>query len=321
MEMSGERLIAADRAEVWRALNDPEVLKLCIPGCQEIEKTSDTSFTAKVVQKVGPVKATFTGEVELTDIVEGESYRISGKGKGGAAGGASGGAQVNLADAEGGTQLSYAAEAKVTGKIAQLGGRLIDGFAKKLADQFFATFQETVEGPATMDDASAPDAAGTGAAAAGAVAAAAAVDGATEKSGLEETMSDIDEATKGVAASVGSAVDSAQEKISEHLGDMPGSLEEAGDRINDASKGVAASVGAAVDSAQEKISEHLGDMPGSLEEAEERIDEASKDVAANLGEAIDTAQEKLADAVGDLQETLSEAEPLKKSFWKKLFGG
>ena len=146
MEMSGERQIAASRSEVWAALNDPEVLKACIPGCQEMEKTSDTGFTAKVVQKVGPVKATFTGEVELSDIVEGESYTISGKGKGGAAGGASGGAKVTLTDSEGGTLLNYVAEAKVTGKIAQLGSRLIDGFAKKMADQFFTRFQEEVEG-------------------------------------------------------------------------------------------------------------------------------------------------------------------------------
>jgi carbon monoxide dehydrogenase subunit G len=148
MEMSGERQIAASRTEVWAALNDPEVLKACIPGCQEMTKSGDNGFTAKVVQKVGPVKATFTGEVELSDIVEGESYTISGKGKGGAAGGASGGAKVTLADSEGGTLLTYVAEAKVTGKIAQLGSRLIDGFAKKMADQFFTTFQEQVEGPA-----------------------------------------------------------------------------------------------------------------------------------------------------------------------------
>lgn len=154
MEMSGERQIAASRSEVWAALNDPEVLKACIPGCQEIEKTSDTGFTAKVVQKVGPVKATFTGEVELSDIVEGESYTISGKGKGGAAGGASGGAKVTLSESDGGTLLSYVAEAKVTGKIAQLGGRLIDGFAKKMADQFFTKFQEEVEGSTDAAEAS-----------------------------------------------------------------------------------------------------------------------------------------------------------------------
>lgn len=152
MEMTGERVIAASRAEVWAALNDPEVLKACIPGCQEIEKVSDTELTAKVVQKVGPVKATFTGEVSLSDIVEGESYTITGKGKGGAAGGASGGAKVRLEDVPEGTHLTYEAEAKVTGKIAQLGARLIDGFAKKMADQFFDTFRAEVEGPAEADE-------------------------------------------------------------------------------------------------------------------------------------------------------------------------
>ncbi|MEM0988423.1 MAG: carbon monoxide dehydrogenase subunit G [Pseudomonadota bacterium] len=147
MEMSGERLIAAPRGVVWKALNDPEVLKACIPGCEEIEQTSPTELTAKVTQKVGPVKAKFTGQIELSDIVPEESYRISGTGKGGAAGGASGGAAVSLTETDDGTMLTYQAEAKVTGKIAQLGARLIDGFAKKMADQFFSRFQEVVEGP------------------------------------------------------------------------------------------------------------------------------------------------------------------------------
>lgn len=147
MQMSGERTIAADRATVWSALNDPEVLKACIPGCQEMAKTSPTSFEAKVTQKVGPVRATFTGEVELTDIVEGESYRIQGKGKGGAAGGANGGAAVRLEEVPEGTRLAYDVDAKVTGKLAQLGSRLIDGFAKKFADDFFDRFKAQVEGP------------------------------------------------------------------------------------------------------------------------------------------------------------------------------
>ncbi|MEL6999710.1 MAG: carbon monoxide dehydrogenase subunit G [Pseudomonadota bacterium] len=155
MEMTGERLISADRMAVWAALNDPDVLKECIPGCQEMERAGENGFTAKVVQKVGPVKATFTGEVELSDIVEGDSYTISGKGKGGAAGGASGGAKVSLTDQDGGTLLTYEAEAKVTGKIAQLGSRLIDGFAKKMADQFFTKFQETVEAGGPEGDAAA----------------------------------------------------------------------------------------------------------------------------------------------------------------------
>ena len=146
MQMSGERVIAAPRAEVWAALNDPEVLKACIPGCETMEKTSDTSFAATVKQKVGPVNATFKGAVELSDIVEGESYRISGEGKGGAAGFAKGGAAVRLDEVEEGTKLAYDVEAKVGGKIAQLGARLIDGFAKRMADQFFDRFKAHVEG-------------------------------------------------------------------------------------------------------------------------------------------------------------------------------
>ncbi|GMG83064.1 hypothetical protein LNKW23_22770 [Paralimibaculum aggregatum] len=165
MEMSGERVIEAPRDQVWAALNDPEVLKACIPGCQELEKTSETGFAATVKQKVGPVSATFKGAVELTDIVPGESYTIAGEGKGGAAGFAKGGAKVHLSDLPEGTKLSYEAEAKVGGKLAQLGSRLIDGFAKKMADQFFDRFKAEVEGPAETrngtdaDAANAPDAA------------------------------------------------------------------------------------------------------------------------------------------------------------------
>jgi len=160
MNMSGERLIAAPRADVWAALNDPEVLKACIPGCDSLEKTSDTSFSAVATQKVGPVKATFKGEVSLSDIVEGEGYTITGEGKGGAAGFAKGGAKVNLSDAEPpegksgpATLLVYEAEAKVGGKLAQLGSRLIDGFAKKMADDFFNRFQTAIEGPAEAEEA------------------------------------------------------------------------------------------------------------------------------------------------------------------------
>ncbi len=148
MQMQGERTIKASRAEVWLALNAPEVLKACIPGCDELEKTSDTSFEATVTQKVGPVKVRFKGTVQLSDIVEAESYTITGEGKGGAAGFAKGGAKVRLEDTGDGTLLVYEAEAKVGGKLAQLGSRLIDGFAKKMADDFFTRFQEAVEGDA-----------------------------------------------------------------------------------------------------------------------------------------------------------------------------
>lgn len=146
MELTGTRLIAADRQTVWTALNNPEVLKASIPGCEELTGSAEDGFEAVVVQKVGPVKAKFKGQVQLSDVNAPESYRISGEGKGGAAGFAKGGADVSLAEVEGGTELSYAVDAKVGGKIAQLGSRLIDGFAKKMADAFFENFKDQVEG-------------------------------------------------------------------------------------------------------------------------------------------------------------------------------
>lgn len=154
MKMSGEYKIEAPREKVWAALNDPQVLKQSIPGCDEIEQTSDTSFTAQVTAKVGPVKAKFSGAVELTDIDAPNGYRISGEGKGGAAGFAKGGANVSLEEDGGGTLLKYEVDAQVGGKLAQLGARLIDGTAKKMASQFFENFAEAVtEGG---DDAAAP---------------------------------------------------------------------------------------------------------------------------------------------------------------------
>jgi uncharacterized protein len=147
MNLSGSRMIAADRQTVWAALNDPAVLKACIPGCQELSGSPEDGFEAVVVQKVGPVKATFKGAVSLSDVVAGESYRIAGEGKGGAAGFAKGGARVRLADAAEGTELGYDVEAKVGGKLAQLGGRIVDGFAKKMADEFFERLQAAVEAP------------------------------------------------------------------------------------------------------------------------------------------------------------------------------
>lgn len=146
MQMQGSTRIEATRQEVWRALNDPEVLRACIPGCEELAGSPDEGFEAKVTQKVGPVKATFRGAVQISDVVEAESYRISGEGKGGVAGFASGGAVVRLVDVEGGTELSYDVDARVGGKIAQLGSRLIDSFARKMADQFFERFRAQVEG-------------------------------------------------------------------------------------------------------------------------------------------------------------------------------
>ena len=146
MEMSGTRTIAAPRETVWAALNDPEVLKACIPGCAELTGSPETGFEATVKQKVGPVKATFKGAVTVSDANPPESYRIAGEGKGGVAGFAKGGADVKLAEVPEGTELSYAVDAKVGGKIAQLGSRLVDSFAAKMADQFFERFEARVEG-------------------------------------------------------------------------------------------------------------------------------------------------------------------------------
>ena len=140
MTMAGEVALPADRATVWAALNDPEVLKACIPGCQELEKVSDTEFQATVRAAVGPVKATFKGRVQLLDLDPPNGYRIAGEGQGGVAGFAKGGANVRLEDAEGGTRMTYDVEAQIGGKLAQLGGRLINGVAKKYADEFFANF-------------------------------------------------------------------------------------------------------------------------------------------------------------------------------------
>jgi carbon monoxide dehydrogenase subunit G len=148
MEIQGTRQIAAPREVVWAALNSAEVLKAAIPGCQELTGGPEDGFEATVKQKVGPVSATFQGKVTLADIVPLTSYTISGEGKGGAAGFAKGSADVVLADSEGGTLLTYAVKANVGGKLAQLGSRLIDGFAKKMADTFFDNVRAAIEPPA-----------------------------------------------------------------------------------------------------------------------------------------------------------------------------
>lgn len=145
MKLSEERVIAAPPEAVWAGILDAEVLKACIPGCKELTGNPDEGFEAVVVQKVGPVKATFKGAVTLSDMEPGVGCRLQGEGKGGAAGFAKGGATVRLAPDGDGTLLTYDVDASVGGKLAQLGSRLIDGFAKKLADQFFTNFQEVME--------------------------------------------------------------------------------------------------------------------------------------------------------------------------------
>ena len=153
MEMTGERLIPAPRETVWAALNDPVMLQASIPGCEAVEKTSDTDMTAKVALKIGPMAARFTGKVKLENMNPPESYTITGEGNGGAMGFAKGGADVSLtATGPNETRLTYAVKAQVGGKMAQLGGRLIDATAKQMSDQFFNRFAAQLTPATTVVD-------------------------------------------------------------------------------------------------------------------------------------------------------------------------
>lgn len=153
MQLNDSQLIPAAREKVWAALNNPDVLKQCIPGCESLEMSSPTEMTATIVLRVGPVKATFGGKVTLSDLNPPTSYRISGEGSGGVAGFAKGGATVELKkESEGVTILVYQVDAQIGGKLAQLGGRLIDSTARKLAGQFFGSFSEVVGAGARRPD-------------------------------------------------------------------------------------------------------------------------------------------------------------------------
>ncbi|MDP1751656.1 MAG: carbon monoxide dehydrogenase subunit G [Reyranella sp.] len=170
MEIKGEYRIAASREKVFAALNDTAILQACIPGCESLEKSSDTEMKAKVRMRIGPVSASFTGKVTLSDLDPPNGYKISGEGQGGAAGFAKGGAVVTLREDGAETVLNYNVDAQVGGKIAQVGARLIDGTARKLADEFFSKFAAMVGAPppgeATAAAAPAPAAAPTASAAA-----------------------------------------------------------------------------------------------------------------------------------------------------------
>lgn len=155
MQMTGEYRIPAPRQAVWEALNDPEILKQCIPGCEEMTKTDEGGFEARITAKVGPVRAKFGGKVELSDIDPPNGYTISGQGSGGAAGFAKGGAKVSLAEDGADTVLTYTVDASVGGKLAQIGSRLIDATAKKMADDFFSNLAGIVGGEAAAGEAEA----------------------------------------------------------------------------------------------------------------------------------------------------------------------
>src|ERR1700728_863299 len=147
MTMNGEYQLAASPQTVWEKLNDPATLKACIPGCEQLEKSSDTELQAVATKQIGPVKPTFKGKVTLSDINPPNGYKISGQGEGRVAGFAKGGAVVKLTPKDGGTLLTYNVEAQIGGKLAQLGQRLVNGAAKKVADDFFQNFVKAVGAP------------------------------------------------------------------------------------------------------------------------------------------------------------------------------
>lgn len=150
MDLQNTQVIAAPRADVWAAINDPEVLKRCIPGCDEVTRVSDTEMDAKITLKIGPVKASFKGKVTYEDVNEPESLTLAGEGSGGVAGSAKGSADVTLKEVPEGTELSYDVRVNISGKIAQLGSRLINSTAKKLTGQFFDRLEaEFAEGDGT----------------------------------------------------------------------------------------------------------------------------------------------------------------------------
>lgn len=148
MKITGEQLIAAKPEQVWQALNDPEVLRQSIPGCKSLEKAGDNAFKATIETKIGPIKAVFNGDVQLSDLDPPNGYTLSGRGSAGSMGSAKGSARVRLVPDGPGTKLTYDVDADVTGKFAQLGSRLIQGTANLLADQFFKRFGQVVAGPA-----------------------------------------------------------------------------------------------------------------------------------------------------------------------------
>jgi carbon monoxide dehydrogenase subunit G len=196
MELKGEYRIPAPRERVWAMLNDPNVLRECIPGCESLEGSAADGFAARVTTKVGPVKATFNGQVTLSKVNPPDSYTISGEGKGGVAGFAKGGADVHLADDGAGTLLTYTVNAQGGGKLAQLGARLIDSTAKKLADQFFSCFATKAGGDAPTS--ASPVVEGSLPPAETPIAAAPHPDGVVEE--VEEVAREVEEEVEGKAA-------------------------------------------------------------------------------------------------------------------------
>ncbi|MEM1398502.1 MAG: SRPBCC domain-containing protein [Pseudomonadota bacterium] len=237
MDMTGEYRIEAPRERVWEGLNDPEVLKQCIPGCEEIIQKSETELSAKVTAKVGPVKAKFSGDVTLSDVVPPESYTISGEGKGGPAGFAKGGAKVKLAeDGADATLLSYEVDAQVGGKLAQIGARLINGTAKKMADDFFGKFADVITAP--VGDAPTDN-----------------EDDAVEpvSDTVTETAEAVAETSSETVGTVTDAAETAVETVAASVSETPAPAASTGDALDNAAAKVASATAGPMASSQKAI--------------------------------------------------------------------
>jgi len=293
MKMTGEEVIAAPRQAVWNALNDPEILKQCITGCEEVKKKSDKEFEAKVTAKVGPVKATFVGDVKLSKLNPPRSYVISGEGKGGVAGFAKGGATIRLSDTgDAATKLSYDVDAQVGGKLAQIGSRLIDSTARKMATDFFKKFNRIVsqnaedtemtkKTPAKKASAKKPAAKAAKTAAKPAVKAA-----ATRSAGAGTTAKPAAKAAKASTRSAAKSKPAAKASSKTAAKSRPASVAAASKTVASMNKSVGATVGA-VESAAVKV---VSDGSETVKKATAETAAAVKSSASGAGQKLEAVK-------------------------------
>lgn len=297
MKMTGEEVIAAPRQAVWDALNDPEILKQAITGCQEIKKKSDTEFEAKVVAKVGPVKASFIGNVKLSKLNPPRSYVITGEGKGGVAGFAKGGATVRLSDTgDSATKLSYDVDAQVGGKLAQIGSRLIDSTAKKMAADFFKKFNKIVsQGSEDTDMTKKPTAKKAAAKkpAAKKAAASAVKPAATKAAAKKAAPKPAAKATKAAAKPAAKATKAAAKPAAKSKTAAKSAASAASKTASAARKSAASTVSAASAAASETASS----VAKVANEAADEVTSAAKSAASGAGQMAETAKTNASDNI------------------------
>lgn len=294
MKMTGEEVIAAPRQAVWDALNDPEILKQAITGCQEIKKKSDTEFEAKVVAKVGPVKASFIGNVKLSKLNPPRSYVITGEGKGGVAGFAKGGATVRLSDTgDSATKLSYDVDAQVGGKLAQIGSRLIDSTAKKMAADFFKKFNKIVsQGSEDTDMTKKPTAKKAAAKkpAAKKAAASAVKPAATKAAAKKAAPKPAAKATKAAAKPAAKATKAAVKAAAKSKTATKSAASAASKTASAARKSAASTASAAA-------SETASSVAKVANEAADEVTSAAKSAASGAGQMAETAKTNASDNI------------------------